>query len=124
MMETTAHAAALPNGATYSQEFTVAATGVDFTGCVVRLDVRKTANGDALVSLSSAGDPTTHGSALTVSAAGDGTLTFRVRFTDEETDLLPLDATLYSDVEIEYPSGDVDRPVRITWTTDGSFTHV
>ena len=123
MMATESYAAALPNGATYNQEFTITASGVDFTGCVVRLDVRKTANGDALVSLSSDGAATEHGSTLAVSAAADGTLTFRVRLTDEETDALPFDATLYSDVEIVYPSGDVDRPLRITWTTDGSYTH-
>jgi hypothetical protein len=122
----------LYQGATLRERFTVAATAPgdatlpDFTGVVVRAHLRPAASkrGAALLSLGSDVAPTASGSKLAlVGTPGPASLVFDLVVSGEDSATLPYDAELGSDIEVVYPSGDVDRLARLTFTTDGEFTH-
>jgi hypothetical protein len=119
----------LYSGATFARDFAFTAppgpAAPDWTGAVVRLDLRRAdrKKAPALVALASDAPASALGSTIAVAAAGPGVLTVRVRLSPAETAALPYDAQLGADLEVEYPSGDVDRLARITFTTDGEFTH-
>jgi hypothetical protein len=121
---------AIPQGASRRWRFTLTnpdaiSNAPDFTGAVFRLDLRNAASkrGAALLSLSSAGSATAGGSALAASGLGLGTYTLDLHLADEDTAALPYDTECAGDLEVEYPSGDVDRLARITFPTDGEYTH-
>lgn len=121
---------AIPQGAT--RRWTFALTNPestpdapDFTGAVFRLDLRPAASkrSEALLRLSSATGATAGGSSLTASGLGVGTYTLAVHLSDEDSAALPYDTEIGGDLEVAYPSGDVDRLARITFVTDGEFTY-
>jgi hypothetical protein len=85
---------------------------LDLSGCSARMQVRA-----KLTDASPVLDLTTENGGITLTA--DGWL--RVRATDEATDVLTITRGVY-DLELEWPSGDVDRLFKGKVTVDPSVT--
>jgi len=88
-----------------------------------RIHIRRAQRRESELSLSTTGGASARGSTLTVHEATRDRLVLRLHLTPADTSALPWAGVLGSDVEIEWPSGDVARPWRITWTPDGEWTH-
>ena len=117
----------LGNGATFSEShsYTVDVADFDFTGVSVRADVRRSSalKGAALLSLTSAAETANGSGILDLTVSGGGAvLTFVYRIAPADSDALPYDEELTSDVEIVF-ADDVHTPLRYLLTPRGSATH-
>lgn len=131
MMETADVQLPLRNGTTIQYRGTLEESAddgatwapLDCTGCTLRADVRLTANkkGPAKLSLSTALPATANGSSLAWADAAGGVYVLTIEAADSAA--LPTEDEMGTDVELVSPSGYVDRPLRITWTPDGEYTH-
>lgn len=120
----------IPQGASRRWRFVLtnpssAPDAPDFTGATFRLDIRNAASkrGAVFVRLTSAGPATPNGSTLTASGLGVGTCTLDLHLSAADSAALPYDTECAGDLEAAYPSGDVDRLARLTFPTDGEYTH-